>query len=121
MIESLALTTTVVCVVAAVVVLVRAAGGHHRWAAVAPLLLILQIALLLQAVVDVVGLLRGHHPAETATHLAYLLTSLAVLPVATGQAGRDDGRWAGVLVGISLLAVAVVVVRMQTTWRSGSA
>jgi hypothetical protein len=97
--------------------LVSAASGRYRWSAAAPTLVLLQVVLVLQAALDLIGFLRGHRPAESATHLAYLIASLLVLPAAATQVARDDGPWAAVLLVVALLVVAVVVVRMQTTWR----
>jgi hypothetical protein len=67
--------------------------------------------------VRLAGFLRGHRPAESATHLAYLITSLLVLPAAATQVARDDGPWPAALLAVALVLAAVVVVRMQTTWR----
>lgn len=116
MIDALAFTITVGCLCAAVVVLGLVAAGRYRWRRIVPALLLVQVAVLGQAVLDVIGLLAGRRPAETVTHLAYLATSLAVLPAATAAA-RDDDRWSGVLTGVALVVLAVVVVRLTTTWR----
>lgn len=117
MIEPLAFATTVVCAVSAIVMLVLAIVGRYHWRFTLPLLLVLEFALVAQAVADVGTLVGGHRLAEPATHLAYLVTSVALPPVAGGLVARDDNRWSGVLMAVLLLVLAVVVVRMQTTWR----
>lgn len=116
MIEVLAFATTVVCAIGGLVVLGTGVLGRYRRSAVLPLLVMVEVVLLVQAVADVLGQAGGHRPAETATHAAYLGASLVVLPAAGPQA-RDDGRWSAVLIAAALLALAVIVVRMQTTWR----
>jgi hypothetical protein len=120
MIDALSLAITVTCGVAGIAVLCAALLNRYRWRAALPTVIVVEAALLIQAVLDIAGLLGGHHPAEQATHLAYLVTSLAVLPVAGSQVIRDNGRWAGILLAVALLALAVIVVRLQTTWRPAS-
>lgn len=117
MIEVLAFATTVVCVLGGVVVLGAAAFGRYRWRSVLPTFVVLELVLVVQAIADVAGQAGGHRLAETGTHVAYLATSLIVLPATSTQTARDDGRWSGLLVAVALLALAVIVVRMQTTWR----
>ncbi|TDP94003.1 hypothetical protein [Labedaea rhizosphaerae] len=117
MIEVLAFATTVVCAIGGLVVLGAGILRRYRWRAVLPLLVTIEIALVAQAIFDVVGQVRGHELAETATHAAYLGASLVVLPAVGTQSARDDGRWSAVLVAVALVALAVIVVRMQTTWR----
>ncbi|GAA1659881.1 hypothetical protein GCM10009765_06570 [Fodinicola feengrottensis] len=117
MIDALSLALTVTCALAGIIILGAALLKRYRWRAVLPTVIIVEAALLIQAILDLAGLLGGHHPAEPATHLAYLVTSLAVLPVAGSQVARDNGRWAATLLAVALLALAVIVVRLQTTWR----
>jgi hypothetical protein len=115
-IEVLAFATTVVCAIGGLVVLGSGALGRFRRSTVLPVLVTIELALVAQAIADVLGQAGGHRLAETTTHAAYLGASLIVLP-ATGTQARDDGRWSAVLVAAGLLALAVIVVRMQTTWR----
>ncbi|MEU4673107.1 hypothetical protein AB0F91_35405 [Amycolatopsis sp. NPDC023774] len=61
--------------------------------------------------------LTGYRPAELGSHLAYLATSLVLLPTATVWSAGEDGRWGAVVITVALLALAVVVVRAETTWR----
>ncbi|MFI5614636.1 hypothetical protein [Amycolatopsis sp. NPDC051903] len=118
MIEPLAFTTTVVCVAGGLVVLGTGLAGRYRRTRVLPALAVFELVLVVQAVADVVGLVTGAHPREPATHVAYLATSLVVLPAATAWTARDgDRREAAVVLAVALLALAVVIVRAQTTWR----
>lgn len=118
MIDALSLAIAVTCLGGSAAALVSGVTQRYRWPVMAPTLLLIEIALLGQAIADVISLLRGHAPGELATHLAYLSTSLVILPVAAMQSGGEDGRWPGVLIAVALLILAVLVVRLQTTWRS---
>lgn len=81
----------------------------------------LGVAVVVQAVGDVATLVRGHRPGEPAVHLAYLVFSVLVVPLTLAAVRSDRGRWATLLCAGAALMIAVVVVRMQTTWRPGRA
>jgi hypothetical protein len=117
----LAFSTTLGCVVVALVVAVSAVMQRWRWRSIAPTLLIIQLAIVVQAAADAISLASGHRVGELATHIAYLAASLVVLPAAATQTAHDDGRWAALLLVVALLVLAVIVVRMQTTWRIADA
>jgi hypothetical protein len=91
--------------------------GHFEWRRALILLTVLEIALVVDVIADVIGLARGHHPKEPATHLAYLIVSLVIGPIVAAQVFGDGGRWAAGLTAVAGIAIAVVVVRAQTTWR----
>ncbi|WP_051681891.1 hypothetical protein [Cellulomonas sp. HZM] len=78
---------------------------------------VLETGLVVQAVLDGLGIASGHRPASPATHIAYLAVSVALIPAAAAQVQGRSGRWAGALLAITYLLVAVVVVRLQATWR----
>lgn len=117
MIDAVAFSVALACVVVAGFVGIRLATRRYRWRAIVPALLAIEAMLIVLAVLDIAGLAGGHHPAEPATHLAYLGTAPVVLPVAASQAAGDDGLWAGLLVGAAAVVLAVLIVRLQTTWR----
>jgi len=116
-IDALAFSTALAGVGVAGLTAVRLATRRYRWRGIAPALLAIEVMLVVLAILDVAGLAGGHRPAEPATHLAYLGASLVVLPAAASQAAGDDGFWAGLLVAVAAVALAVVIVRLQTTWR----
>ena len=116
MIDTLAATITLACIATATAVGLRLRA--QRWRVVDPVIVAIQIALVVQAILAGAALLRGNRPGDVATFVAYLMVSVVALPVAATQVRDDAGRWAGALVIIALLALAVVVMRAQTVWRS---
>ncbi|MBB3677420.1 hypothetical protein [Modestobacter versicolor] len=77
---------------------------------------LLELLLVAQAVVTVVAMAGGHRPAELATFLAYLV-SVVLLPVAGLLWARTEPtRWAGTVVGVAGLAVAVMLWRLLDLW-----
>ncbi|GAB3155957.1 hypothetical protein GCM10027258_61690 [Amycolatopsis stemonae] len=113
MIEPLAFATTVVCLLSGLTALVVTAAGRYRWPRWRPLAVLIELALLAQAITGAVS----DHPAEPATHWAYLATSLVVLPAGTAWGARGTTRSAGALLAMLLLTLAVLVVRIRTTAR----
>lgn len=118
MIDALAFALTFGCLVAAGVLVVRLVRARFSWATSWPLLALVQVGLVVQLFADVAGLAAGHRPSEPGTHVAYLVTSVLMLPPAAVQVRGDDGRWAALLLVVAFVVTAVLVVRLQTTWRS---
>ena len=123
MIDALSFAIALACVGCAVASAVPGrAGRSETGPSVAvrllPAVWVIEAALVLQAVLDVAALLGGHRPRNTPEHLCYVALSLATLPIVLTQA-RRYGRAAAIVLGVGLLFVAVIVVRMQTTWRPG--
>ena len=78
---------------------------------------LLELLLVVQAVVVTVALVGGERPAELATFLAYLV-SVVLLPVAGLLWARSEPtRWAGTVLGVAALAVAVMLWRLLDLWR----
>jgi hypothetical protein len=77
---------------------------------------LLELLLVVQAVLAVVAVAGGHHPAELATFVAYL-GSVVLLPVAGLLWARTEPtRWAGTVLGVAALAVAVMLWRLLDLW-----
>jgi hypothetical protein len=77
---------------------------------------LLELLLVVQAVVAVGAVGGGHRPAEFATFVAYLV-SVVLLPVAGLLWARTEPtRWAGTVLGVAALAVAVMVWRLVDLW-----
>lgn len=89
----------------------RAPGRTARLATV-----LLEVAAVAQAAHDAAGLVAGHRPADPAVHVGYLMCSVAVVPVVAAVVRRDRGPIGAGATAFGLVALAVVVVRMQQTW-----
>ena len=112
----LSVAITVVAVLLAAVgalstVLRRRIGTAHLATAGA-----LELLLVVQAVLAVVRLAGGHRPVELSTFLAYL-GSVVLLPVAGLLWARTEPtRWAGTVLGVAALTVAVMLWRLVDLW-----
>jgi hypothetical protein len=77
---------------------------------------LLELLLVVQAVLAAVAVAGGHRPAELATFVAYLV-SVVLLPIAGLLWARTEPtRWAGTVLGVAALAVAVMVWRLLDLW-----
>ena len=89
----------------------RAAGTPHLAVAAA-----IEVVVLVQVVVAVVQLARGHRPESTATFLGYLVVTPLVLPF-TGFIALDERtRWGSAALALGLVTVAALVGRLGTLW-----
>jgi heme A synthase len=80
------------------------------------LLFVLEGALILRAMLGVGAMVTGAHRNPGATHLAYLLTSVALLPVMLDTLGDDRSHWSAAVIVVACLALAVISIRVQMTW-----
>ena len=77
----------------------------------------LEVLLLVQAVLAVVAMAGGNTPPETATFAGYL-AGVVLVPVAGALWARSEPtRWAGTVIGVAALAVAVMVWRLLDLWQ----
>jgi len=82
---------------------------------------LLEVLLLLQAGIAVVALVGGSRLADPATFVSYLLGVL-LLPVAGVLWARTERtRWAGTVLAVAALAVAVMVWRLLQLWEATGA
>jgi hypothetical protein len=82
---------------------------------------VLEVLLLLQAAIAVTRLVGGHRPQETATFLGYL-AGIVLIPVAGVLWSRTEpSRWAGTVIGIAALVVAVMLWRLLHLWEATGA
>ena len=82
---------------------------------------VLEAVLLVQAGIAVARLVGGHRPEETATFLGYL-GGVVLIPVAGVLWSRNEpSRWAGTVIGIAALVVAVMVWRLLQLWEATGA
>ena len=89
----------------------RRTGTAHLVAAGA-----LELLLVVQGALAVVGIAGGHRPVELATFAAYL-GSVVLLPVAGLLWARSEPtRWAGTVLAVAAFAVAVMLWRLLDLW-----
>ena len=71
----------------------------------------------LVAVLDAVTLLRGHRPADLATHVAYAVCAVALPWLLTSRTVlQGDAAPSPWVVAAASVATAVVLVRLAQTW-----
>jgi heme A synthase len=79
-------------------------------------LAVIELLLVAQLVVGIVLLTRGGHHGNLATYLAYLIGCLLVLPVGALWALAERSRSSTVVLGITCLAIPVMVLRLNEVW-----
>ena len=114
MIEPLAFATTAVCALLALACLLFAARYRFRY--VLPYLVGIELALLVQTAAIVIARIGGYQPRASGENWAYVVTALLTLPLLAPLARRPRW-WSAVILAAALAVLAVVVVRLQTTWR----
>jgi hypothetical protein len=93
----------------------RAAGrGVLAGLAVTELLLAVQAGLALVRLVGGAGAMSG--AGEVVTFLAYLVGSLAALPLGGVWAHGERTRWGAAVVAVAALTTTVLIVRLQVIW-----
>ena len=118
MTTTLAVVATVVAGLLAVVGLVSTAAGRRTGQLHLVIAALLEVVLLVQAVVAVVALVGGHHPKETAAFLGYLV-GVVLVPVAGVLWARSEPtRWAGTVLAVAGLVVAIMVWRLVQLWNA---
>ncbi len=80
------------------------------------LVLVLEGALVIRAMLGVGAMVSGSHPYPGVTHVAYLLTSVGLLPVMVGTLADDRSHWSTAVVGVACLALVVIAIRVEMTW-----
>jgi hypothetical protein len=102
-----------------VLVAVLAAYSAMRWRARPPWLSsmawMLELLHVVRAVAGVGAVLGGSTPASTVTFVGYLLTSVAVIPVALRAVEDDESVWAVWVIAIAAVTVSVVGWRLMVT------
>jgi hypothetical protein len=81
-----------------------------------------ELLLLAQLVIGIVAPFTGNQATGSVPEwFVYVVCALIIPPAAIGWALTERTRWATVVVGVAMLAVAVMVVRMQIIWTVQSA
>ena len=90
----------------------RPTGPTHLAAAA-----LVELGVVTLAARAVITLLAGDdRPAEVATFLGYLITTLALLPTGVVLARMEPTRWGSAILCGAALIIPVLVVRLQQVW-----
>lgn len=101
---------------------VAAARRRPRSGLLLAALALVELTAVVQAVIDVVDLAGGPPSGDLATHIGYLVASVAVLPAAVAAVRLDGGRWGSVALAVGCVVFAAVSIRLhQTLGPSGRA
>ena len=75
------------------------------------------LLLLVQLAVTIASPLMGNEPTGSLLEFYMYLITAVIIPIAAGfWALLDRSRWSTVVVGISLIAVAIMLARMNVIW-----
>lgn len=76
----------------------------------------LELVVVVQSVIALVGLAGGFRPVEPATTIGYLLGIVVLVPVAWFWANSERTRFSGVVLAIAAAAVAAMTFRLLVLW-----
>jgi hypothetical protein len=82
---------------------------------------VLEVVLLVQAAIAVVAMAGGSRPEDTATFLGYLVGVLLVPVAGVLWARTERTRWAGVVIAVAAVVVAVMGWRLLQLWGAAGA
>ncbi|MFE2755692.1 hypothetical protein ACFXGA_27195 [Actinosynnema sp. NPDC059335] len=122
MIQVLATAVTVVAFGAAAWALVLAVLDHpitlrtRPTLGLAAVVVLLEAALLVQAVVGVVALLGSDRELDRATFVGYLVGVAVVLPLGAVWSVAERSRWGAGVLTVTCLSVPVMVLRLNQLW-----
>ncbi|HEU4425873.1 MAG TPA: hypothetical protein VFR67_25325 [Pilimelia sp.] len=94
-------------------VLNRPTGATHLVAAV-----LIEAGVLVLATVALVTMASGDPPAEAATFVGYLITTVCLLPTGVVLARMEPTRWGSAIMCGAALILPVLVVRLQQVWEA---
>jgi hypothetical protein len=77
---------------------------------------LVEVGLLALTAVTVMSIAGGDRPAEPGTFAGYLITTLALLPVAVIMARMEPTRWGSAIIGGGALVVPVLILRLQQVY-----
>jgi hypothetical protein len=91
---------------------------RERWLGAAQVvaLVALELLLLAQAIAAAVRLIGGERPEQFGTFLAYLVSSVIVLPLAVVLSFMERTRWGSVIAGVGAVVVAILTLRLRQVW-----
>jgi heme A synthase len=81
---------------------------------------LLEGALAVRAMLGVGAMVSGRHAVPGTTHIAYLVCSVAILPVMLATLVDDRSRWSAAVIGVACLAILVIAIRLEMTWSTSA-
>jgi hypothetical protein len=75
-----------------------------------------ELAVVAQSAVAIVGLIGGFRPAEFATTLGYLVAIVVLIPLAWFWANVERTRFSGVVLAVAAASVAAMTLRLLVLW-----
>lgn len=117
MIEWFSWVTAGVAALAGLLGFVLGFAGRKPGDVVVGALAIVELLLIAQVVLAIVGPLAGNPPeGDVIEFWAYLVTAVIIPPAAVLWSLVERNKWSTVILGVAAFAVAVMVVRMQQIW-----
>lgn len=94
------------------------AVARDRWIDLTHLVgfVVVEVALLIQAILALARIGAGDRPAEFATFVGYLTSSVLVPPLAVVLSFMERTRWGSVIAGVAAVVVAILTLRLQQVW-----
>jgi hypothetical protein len=75
-----------------------------------------ELVVLAQSVIAIVGLIRGFRPVEFATTIGYLVGILLLIPIAWFWANIERTRFSGVVLAVAAVSVLAMTLRLLVLW-----
>ena len=105
--------------VLAVVAVAHAILGLPRPPGLDKLAWALEVGLAARVMLAIGSIAGGDRPDNLTTHVGYLVTAVAVLPIILSVIRDDRERWTNGVLAVGLVTVVVVAVRLQLTTAHG--
>lgn len=121
MIEWFTWVQAAACVIVGVLCLVAGFAGRKPGDVTVGAVAVVELLVIAQIVVAIVAPFVGNPPAgDLVEFWAYLITAAIMPPAAIFWGLIERTKWSTVILGVAVLAVGVMIVRMQQIW-SGNA
>lgn len=116
MLVFVAVPIAVYALTAAAIAAVRSARGMAPDRTLVGTTILLELALLGQALGAAIAVAAGHDVGEPVPFGAYLAGSVIALPAAALYAGRENDRWDTAVLAVVCVAIAAIVLRLLAIW-----
>ncbi len=75
-----------------------------------------ELAVLIQSAIALIGLATGFRPVELATTIGYLIGIVVLIPIAWLWANSERTRYSGVVLAVAAAAVMAMTLRLLVLW-----